>query len=71
MLMLLYTGGDDYGHACRYLMDQFQNLAKVKGSPKRVYTHFTCATDTKNVKFVMSAVNDIILQFTLRNVGLL
>lgn len=51
-------------------MEQFQNLT-IKNSDKRVYTHFTCATDTKQIKFVMSAVNDIILQSTLRDVGLL
>jgi guanine nucleotide-binding protein G(i) subunit alpha len=64
-------GGDDYDQACRYIMDQFQDLIKAKGSPQRIYTHFTCATDTKHVKFVMSAVNDTILQSTLKNIGLL
>ncbi|KAL7313182.1 guanine nucleotide-binding protein subunit alpha [Mucor circinelloides] len=65
-----YKGGSDYDSASRFLMEQFQNLT-VKNSDKRVYTHFTCATDTKQIKFVMSAVNDIILQSTLRDVGLL
>lgn len=52
------------------MMDQFRNVT-VKNANKRVYTHFTCATDTKQIKFVMAAVNDIILQSTLRDVGLL
>ncbi|KAI9357765.1 heterotrimeric G protein alpha subunit B [Pilaira anomala] len=62
--------GHTYDHACQYLMEQFQALT-VKSSDKRVYTHFTCATDTKQIKFVMAAVNDIILQSTLREVGLI
>lgn len=51
-------------------MDRFQSVT-VKNSDKQVYTHFTCATDTKQIKFVMDAVNDIILQSSLREVGLL
>ncbi|GAA5802262.1 hypothetical protein HPULCUR_007725 [Helicostylum pulchrum] len=62
--------GNTYDQACQYLMEQFQALT-VKCSDKRVYTHFTCATDTKQIKFVMAAVNDIILQSTLREVGLI
>ncbi|KAI8643349.1 P-loop containing nucleoside triphosphate hydrolase protein [Parasitella parasitica] len=38
---------------------------------KKIYTHFTCATDTEQIGFVMSAVNDIIIQRNLRDVGLL
>ncbi|GAA5813421.1 hypothetical protein MFLAVUS_006899 [Mucor flavus] len=62
--------GSTYDQACKYLMEQFQALT-VKCSDKRVYTHFTCATDTRQIKFVMAAVNDIILQSTLREVGLI
>ena len=38
---------------------------------KKVYTHFTCATDTDQVKVVMEAVYDIIVQANLRFCGLL
>ncbi|KAJ1334385.1 hypothetical protein BSLG_007540 [Batrachochytrium salamandrivorans] len=38
---------------------------------KQIYTHFTCATDTSQIKFVMAAVNDIIIQNNLRDVGLM
>lgn len=62
--------GSTYDQACKYLMEQFQALT-VKCSDKRVYTHFTCATDTRQIRFVMAAVNDIILQSTLREVGLI
>lgn len=38
---------------------------------KQIYSHFTCATDTSNVKFVMGAVNDIIVRSRLRDLGLI
>ncbi|KAI9469641.1 MAG: G protein alpha subunit [Benjaminiella poitrasii] len=64
-----YEGGSDYDSACDYLTQRFVSL---NSSPdKQVYSHLTCATDTEQVKFVMTAVNDIILQANLRNVGLI
>lgn len=39
-------------------------------SDKQIYTHFTCATDTDQVKVVMEAVYDTVLQANLRNCGL-
>lgn len=38
---------------------------------KQIYTHFTCATDTMQIRFVMAAVNDIIIQENLRMCGLI
>ncbi|KAF7625433.1 hypothetical protein AFLA_002295 [Aspergillus flavus NRRL3357] len=38
---------------------------------KQIYTHFTCATDTTQIRFVMAAVNDIIIQENLRLCGLI
>lgn len=35
-----------------------------------IYSHFTCATDTKNIHFVFAAVKDIILQLTLQEYNL-
>ncbi|KAI9021026.1 G protein alpha subunit [Phycomyces nitens] len=64
-----YKGGPDYNQASQYLMSRFTLL---NTSPdKQIYSHFTCATDTEQIKFVMSAVNDIVLQTSLRNMGLL
>ncbi|KAI7866372.1 G protein alpha subunit [Spinellus fusiger] len=64
-----FQGGDDYSLASQYLLNRF--LMLNSSSEKQIYTHFTCATDTAQIKFVMSAVNDIILQSNLRNLGLL
>ena len=37
---------------------------------KEIYTHFTCATDTGNIRFVFEAVTDVIVRKHLREVGL-
>ncbi|KAH8556852.1 guanine nucleotide binding protein alpha subunit [Umbelopsis sp. PMI_123] len=64
-----YRGGNNYEAACDYLLNRFVSLNQ--SDDKQIYTHFTCATDTQQVKFVMAAVNDIIIQNNLRDVGLL
>ncbi|KAI9246908.1 G-alpha protein [Phascolomyces articulosus] len=65
-----YMGGNKYEAACQYLLNRFVSL-NTRADSKQIYTHFTCATDTKQIKFVMAAVNDICLHDNLRNVGLL
>ncbi|PWN46267.1 putative guanine nucleotide-binding protein alpha-1 subunit [Ceraceosorus guamensis] len=64
-----YTGGSDYKAACEYILNRFVSLNQSEA--KTVYSHFTCATDTNQIKFVLSAVNDIIIQVNLRSCGLL
>jgi len=64
-----YEGGNNYEAACDYILDRFVSLNQ--SDVKQIYTHFTCATDTQQIKFVMAAVNDIIIQNNLREVGLL
>jgi len=64
-----YQGGSDFQQACDYFNHRFVGLNQ--SNAKQIYTHFTCATDTKQIKFVLSAVNDIIIQVNLRDCGLL
>ncbi|EPQ29477.1 uncharacterized protein PFL1_03232 [Pseudozyma flocculosa PF-1] len=64
-----YSGGSDYNAACDYIVNRFVSLNQ--SDAKTIYTHFTCATDTSQIRFVMSAVNDIIIQVNLRDCGLL
>ncbi|SGZ27041.1 BQ5605_C025g10035 [Microbotryum silenes-dioicae] len=64
-----YTGGADLQAACDYFSSRFVGLNQ--SSAKQIYTHFTCATDTNQIKFVLSAVNDIVIQVNLRDCGLL
>ncbi|KAI9717611.1 MAG: Glucoamylase 1 precursor (Glucan 1,4-alpha-glucosidase) (1,4-alpha-D-glucan glucohydrolase) [Candelaria pacifica] len=64
-----YEGGSDYALACDYILNRFVSLNQHE--QKQIYTHFTCATDTTQIRFVMAAVNDIIIQDNLRLVGLI
>ncbi|KAJ1910876.1 guanine nucleotide-binding protein subunit alpha [Tieghemiomyces parasiticus] len=64
-----YEGGTNYDRACDYLHKRFVSLNQ--SDKKQVYTHFTCATDTHQIKFVMAAINDIIIQANIQDCGLL
>lgn len=65
-----YNGGDNYDAACEYLLHRFVSLNQ-SASSKQIYAHYTCATDTQQIKFVLSAIQDILLQLHLRECGLL
>ncbi|KAJ1109298.1 hypothetical protein NDU88_006660, partial [Pleurodeles waltl] len=45
-----YTGANKYDEAASYIQSKFEDLNKRKET-KDIYTHFTCATDTKNIQF--------------------
>uniref|UniRef100_I3J2P6 Adenylate cyclase-inhibiting G alpha protein n=1 Tax=Oreochromis niloticus TaxID=8128 RepID=I3J2P6_ORENI len=66
-----YTGEANftYKEAADYIQCQFEDLNKRKDI-KEIYTHRTCATDTKNVEFVFDAVTDVIIKINLREIGL-
>lgn len=62
-------GSNTYEEAAAYIQCQFEDLNKRKDT-KEIYTHFTCATDTKNVQFVFDAVTDVIIKNNLKDCGL-
>uniref|UniRef100_A0AAY4AYP9 Guanine nucleotide-binding protein G(i) subunit alpha-1 n=1 Tax=Denticeps clupeoides TaxID=299321 RepID=A0AAY4AYP9_9TELE len=64
-----YSGANTYEEAAAYIQCQFEDLNKRKDT-KEIYTHFTCATDTKNVQFVFDAVTDVIIKNNLKDCGL-
>jgi guanine nucleotide-binding protein G(i) subunit alpha len=53
--ILTILGGADYQAACDYILNRFVSLNQHE--TKQIYTHFTCATDTMQIRFVMAAVN--------------
>ncbi|KAJ7759843.1 hypothetical protein B0H14DRAFT_2634300 [Mycena olivaceomarginata] len=65
-----YQGGDNYDAACDYLLHRFVSLNQ-SAATKQICAHYTCATDTQQIKFVLSAIQDILLQLHLRECGLL
>ncbi|XP_023239523.1 guanine nucleotide-binding protein G(q) subunit alpha-like [Centruroides sculpturatus] len=45
-------------------------LVQNPAEDRMIYPHFTCATDTENIRFVFAAVKDTILQSNLREYNL-
>lgn len=64
-----YDGPNTYDDASNYIRQQFLDLNMKKGQ-KEIYSHLTCATDTKNVEIVFNAVTDIIIKENLKDCGL-
>jgi hypothetical protein len=65
-----YTGADgDAAEAKEYIKRLF--LQQNKSDKKQIYCHFTCATDTRNIRHVFDAVSDIVIEHNLRSTGLL
>lgn len=56
-------GGPDYAAACDYILNRFVSLNQHE--TKQIYTHFTCATDTTQIRFVMAAVNGMSITVSL------
>ena len=44
-----YAGGDNYDLACEYLLHRFVSLNQ-NAATKQIYAHYTCATDTQQIK---------------------
>ncbi|XP_031834157.1 G protein alpha q subunit isoform X3 [Nomia melanderi] len=64
-----YTGEKyDALGAREFILRMFVDLNP--DSEKIIYSHFTCATDTENIRFVFAAVKDTILQFNLKEYNL-
>ena len=62
-----YEGNNEYEEASEYVREQFEGQNKHPDT-KEIYTHFTCATDTGNVRFVFDAVSDVLMRKVLDTV---
>ncbi|KAA0716508.1 Guanine nucleotide-binding protein G(q) subunit alpha [Triplophysa tibetana] len=59
-----YTGPkSDADAAMNFILSMYEQ--KNSDTQKPIYAHFTCATDTENIRFVFSAVKDTILKHNL------
>merc|ERR1711997_92427 len=68
-----FTGPQgDHLQAREFILNMFVELNVVNSDDqeKIIYSHFTCATDTENIRFVFAAVKDTILQGNLREYNL-
>jgi len=63
-----FQGAADYKEGCKYMENKF--MERVQDSGARVYTHFTCAISTKNIKHVFDDVRTTILIGNLTTSGL-
>jgi len=67
-----YELGPDQEAAREYFKERFESLLEdPDDEEKKVYTHFTCATDTKQMAFVMQAVLDTVRMKSLKNADLI
>jgi len=62
-----YNGSNSYEEASQYIWEKFRKSAN---KTKHIYFHFTNATDTMNISFVIASVADTIIQSNLKGVGL-
>ncbi|TGZ55854.1 hypothetical protein CRM22_010286 [Opisthorchis felineus] len=64
-----FTGPEkDAISARNFVLKMYQELNT--DSERTVYSHFTCATDTENIRVVFIAVKDTILQANLKEYNL-
>ncbi|XP_028604377.2 guanine nucleotide-binding protein subunit alpha-14-like [Podarcis muralis] len=64
-----FTGPkQDVKAAREFILKLYQDQNTDK--EKVIYSHFTCATDTENIRFVFAAVRDTILQLNLKEFNL-
>ncbi|XP_028658277.1 guanine nucleotide-binding protein subunit alpha-14-like [Erpetoichthys calabaricus] len=59
---------EDSKAAKEFILKMYQDQNPDK--EKVIYSHFTCATDTENIRFVFAAVKDTILQLNLKEFNL-
>lgn len=65
-----FDGPNEVSAVKAFFRDLFLVQTK-RGPTKDYYVHFTCATDTENMRFVMAAVTDMILSAQLSETGII
>ncbi|XP_072521482.1 guanine nucleotide-binding protein G(t) subunit alpha-3-like isoform X2 [Salminus brasiliensis] len=56
-----YSGSNTFDETSNYIKQQFEDLNTNKGG-KPIYTHLTCAVDTKDIESNFSTVTDVIVK---------
>jgi len=59
---------NNYEGGCQAIKEQFES--RKNNNDSEIYTHITCATDTKMIMTVFDAVKDIVIRDALRQAGL-
>ncbi|KAK9448788.1 guanine nucleotide binding protein, alpha subunit [Limtongia smithiae] len=63
-----YDGGEDLNKAAKFILWRFTQLNR---SGLKIYPHLTQATNTNNIRLVMAAVEETILQNSLKDSGII
>ena len=64
-----YAGPNTYEAAIEYIQEKFESLNKETHT-KEVYSHLTCAIDSKNIQWVFDVTTDVIIKHNLNECGL-
>jgi len=64
-----YTGANEYRPCCQFIKQEFRD--RNRNPERKVYVHFTNATDTKTFEKVFTDVQSIVLRLHLIDVGLM
>ncbi|KAI8836746.1 Guanine nucleotide-binding protein G(t) subunit alpha-3 [Chytriomyces hyalinus] len=64
-----FQGPNTYERGSEFFARQFLSLNK--NPEKKIYVHFTWATDTKQIKKILTMVNEIILSANMASIGLM
>jgi guanine nucleotide-binding protein G(o) subunit alpha len=63
-----YRGPNELELAAEYIRMKF--VVQNKSESKEIYSHMTCAIDTRNVQFVFDVVSDVIITNNVKGLGL-
>ena len=62
-----YKGKNEYEEASEYVRERFESQNK-RTDTKEIYTHFTCATNTNNLRYLYDRLCDVLLRNVLDTV---
>ncbi|VDL73907.1 unnamed protein product [Nippostrongylus brasiliensis] len=63
-----YKGLQEYRPALDYITKKFKQ--QNKNQKRTIYTHETCATDTRQIEVVIDSVIDVVIQQMMQKVGI-
>jgi GTPase SAR1 family protein len=64
------SGLVSYEEGCAAIQEAYENAKQGPFEDKKIYCHFTCATDKEGMKTVLNAVKDSVIEKALNEAGL-
>ena len=67
-----FQGNNSYNEALAYIQGKFLGLVKSEFKEKKeIYSHVTCATDTRNIEYVFDVTTDVLIKANQKECGML